>query len=104
MSPNDSLSIKDFADLFGFSEDSIRQAVAAQRYRIAKNQAYYSIPDLAARWCVSVPQTYKLLRDASAKIVNVGEGTKRKKILIPASVVAQIEKSRTEKMSGVTTT
>jgi hypothetical protein len=97
--PNDSLPIREFASLFGIPEDAICQAIATQRYRVEKSRAFYSIPQLSERWCVSIPQTYKLLREAEAKIVNAGQGTKRKKILVPADVVARLEKSRAEKMS-----
>jgi hypothetical protein len=100
MSPNDSLPIKEFASLFGFPPEAVVAAVEAQRYRVTKSQAYYSIPQLAARLQCSVPQVYKLLRSDNAKVINVGEGSKRKKLLVPADVVARFEKSRTEKMEG----
>jgi hypothetical protein len=98
LSPNDSLRIQDFADLFGFPASAVVSAVEQQRYRVEKSRVFFTIPDLAARWCVSVPQIYKLVREAEARIVNVGQGSKRKKILVPASVVAQIEKARAERM------
>jgi hypothetical protein len=98
MSPNDCLPIKEFASLFGFPPEAVVAAVEAQRYRVAKSQAYYSIPQLAARLQCSVPQVYKLLRSDNAKVINVGEGSKRKKILVPAEVVARLEKARMEKM------
>lgn len=104
ISPNDSLPIKEFASLFGFPPDAVVAAVEAQRYRVAKAQAFYSIPQLADRLQCSVPQVYKILRSDNAKVLNVGEGSIRKKILVDAATVARIEKSRTEKMAGVTTT
>jgi len=94
----DSLPITEFASLFGFPPEAVVAAVEAQRYRVAKSQAYYSIPQLAARLQCSVPQVYKLLRSDNAKVINVGEGSKRKKLLVPADVVNRLEKSRTEKM------
>jgi len=100
MSPNDTLKIQDFADLFGFPADAVIKAVEAQRYRVAKAQAFYSIPQLADRLQCSVPQIYKLLRSDNAKVLNVGEGSKRKKLLVPADVVARLEKARMEKMAG----
>lgn len=99
MSPNDSLKIQDFASLFGFTPESVVAAVEAQRYRLAKSQAYFSIPQLAARLQCSVPAVYKLLRSENAKVVNTGSGQKRKRILVDAATVNRIEKSRTEKMS-----
>jgi hypothetical protein len=99
MSPNDSIKIQDFADLFGFPASAVVAAVEAQRYRLAKSQSHFSIPQLSVRWSVSIPQVYKLLRADSVKIVNVGGGSTRKKILVLAADVARLEKSRTEKMS-----
>jgi hypothetical protein len=100
MSPQDSLKIQDFADLFGFPASAVIQAVEAQRYRTARSQAYYSIRDLAARWECSKPAVYASLRTAQAKIVNMGSGEKRKRILVDAATVARIEKSRTERMAS----
>lgn len=99
MSPNESLPIKEFASLFGFDVAHVIQAVEAQRYRLEKHQAYFTIPQLAARLQCSVPACYKLLRSENAKVVNTGSGEKRKRILIDAATVTRIEKSRSEKMS-----
>jgi hypothetical protein len=99
ISPNDLLPIKEFASLFGFPPEAVAAAVDAQRYRVAKSQAFYSIPQLAERLQCSVPQVYKILRSDNAKVVNAGGGSKRKKILVPAEVVARLEKARTEKMT-----
>jgi hypothetical protein len=99
MSPNDALKIQDFADLFGFDPAHVIQAVEAQRYRLEKHQAFFTIPQLAARLQCSVPAVYKLLRSENAKIVNMGSGEKRKRILVDAATVTRIEKARTEKMS-----
>jgi hypothetical protein len=98
ISPNDSLPIKEFATLFGLPADAVATAVEAQRYRIARAQAFFSIPQLAERLQCSVPQVYKLLRNDNAKILNIGQGEKRKKILVPAEVVARLERARMEKM------
>jgi hypothetical protein len=100
ISPNDSLPIKEFASLFGFEPAHVVQAVEAQRYRLEKHQAFFTIPQLASRLQCSVPAVYKLLRSENAKIVNTGSGEKRKRILVDAATVARIEKSRTEKMAG----
>jgi len=99
ISPNDSLPIKEFASLFGFPPEAVAAAVEAQRYRVVKAQAFYSIPQLADRLQCSVPAVYKLLRSENAKVVNTGSGQKRKRILVDAATVNRIEKSRTEKMS-----
>jgi hypothetical protein len=104
MSPTDSIKIQDFADLFGFKAEHVIAAVEAQRYRTAKAQAYYSLPQLAARLQCSIPQVYKILRADNAKVINVGEGSKRKKLLVDAATVARFEKSRTENGDAMSTT
>lgn len=99
MSPNDSLSIAEFASLFGFPVDSVLSAVQTQRRRLSDTQAFFSIHQLSERWVCSVPQVYKILQSSAAKIVNVGEGSKRKKILISAETVERLERASAEKMS-----
>jgi len=99
VSSNDSLSIAEFASLFGFPADAIVAAVEAQRQRRSGRQPYFSIRQLADRWVCSIPQVYKILQSSSAKIVNVGEGSKRKKVLVPADVVERLERARVEKMA-----
>jgi hypothetical protein len=99
MSPQDSLSIGEFASLFGFPADAIVAAVEPQRQRHSGRQPYCSIRQLADRWVCSVPQVYKILQSSAAKIVNVGEGSKRKKVLVPADVVERLERARAEKMA-----
>jgi hypothetical protein len=98
MSPNDSLPIKEFAELFGYSSEAVLQAIEAQRYRLEKHQAYFSFPQLAVRLQCSIPQIYKLLRSENIKVVNVGSGSKRRKALVSAADVARLEKSRVEKI------
>ena len=99
VSSQDSLSIAEFASLFGFPAEAVVAAVEAQRQRRAGRQPYFSIRQLADRWVCSVPQVYKILQTSAAKIVNVGEGSKRKKVLVPADVVERLERARVEKMS-----
>jgi hypothetical protein len=48
LSPNDSLRIQDFASLFGFEASHVIAAVEAQRYRLAKSQALYTVHQLPA--------------------------------------------------------
>jgi hypothetical protein len=99
LSSQDSLSIAEFASLFGFESAHVIAAVEAQRQRRSGRQPYFSIRQLADRWVCSVPQVYKILQTSAAKIVNVGEGSKRKKVLVPADVVERLERARVEKMS-----
>jgi hypothetical protein len=98
LSSKDLLSIAEFASLFGLPADAIVAAVEAQRQRRSGRQPYFSIRQLADRWVCSVPQVYKILQSSAAKVVNVGEGSKRKKVLVPADVVERLERARVEKM------
>jgi predicted DNA-binding protein YlxM (UPF0122 family) len=93
----DSLTISEFADLFGFPASAIVEAVERNRQAIRK--PYYSIPDLAARWCMSRASVYKILREHEARIVDFSGNTKAKgKKIIYADVVDRIEKQRTRLM------
>lgn len=99
VSSNESLSIQEFASLFGFPPETVAAAVETQRQRRSDAQAFYTIPQLAERWSCSRAQVYNLLRAAAAKVINVGQGKKRSKTLVPADVVLRLEKNLTEKMS-----
>lgn len=99
LSPNDSLTIKDFAALFGFSPESVTQAIEAQKYRVEKFQAFYTLPQLTQRWHVSRAQVYSILREAQVRVLDVGRGKTRSKTLVPSETVERIEKSRMGKMT-----
>jgi hypothetical protein len=94
----DSLSISEFAQLFGFPEEAVRSAVATQRTRGAGSQAYFTISQLGDRWNCSRAQVYAILTASAAKTLNIGQGKARAKRLVPADTVAKIEKTLTEKM------
>jgi len=94
----DSLSISEFASLFGFPEEAVRAAVATQRQRQAGSQVYFTIPQLAERWNCSRAQVYALLTAFAAKTVNIGQGKKRAKHLVPAETVTKMEKALTGKI------
>lgn len=98
VSATDSLPIGEFASLFGFPADAVIQAVETQRQRRSDRQAYFTIPQLASRWVCSRAQVYAILRASAAKVLDIGEGNKRSKTLVPADVVERLEKSRMEKM------
>jgi hypothetical protein len=97
--PTDLLSVSEFASLFGFPASVVAEVVEAQRQRRSDNQAYFSVSQLADRWTCSRAQVYAVLRASAAKVLDIGEGKKRKKILVSAEVVARIEKARIERMS-----
>jgi hypothetical protein len=98
VSATDSLPIAEFASLFGFPPETVVRAIEAQRQRRSDRQAYFTIPQLAERWSCSRAQVYAVLRAAAVKALDIGEGGKRSKTLVPADAVERLEKSRMEKM------
>jgi hypothetical protein len=98
VSATDYLPIAEFASLFGFPAEAVISAIEAQRQRRSDRQAYFTIPQLAERWSCSRAQVYALLRASAVKVLDIGEGSKRSKTLIPADAVDRLEKARTEKM------
>jgi hypothetical protein len=64
--------------------------VEAQRQRRSDGQAYFTIPQLASRWVCSRAEVYAILRASAAKVLDIGEGSKRSKTLVPAEVVARL--------------
>ena len=98
VSPNDSLPISEFAALFGFPVDVIASAVEAQRYRVAKSQAFFSIPQLSERWSCSRATVYNILRENEVRVVDfTGSGKSKGKKLVPNDAVNRIEKNSTRK-------
>jgi hypothetical protein len=95
----DSLSISEFASLFGFPASVVAEAIEAQRQRRSDAQAFYTLSQLTERWNCSKAQVYSVLYDAGVKAVNIGQGKKRGKFLVPTETVLKIEKARMEKMS-----
>jgi hypothetical protein len=55
------------------------------------SRAFFSIPDLAERWCCSRGTVYNRLRFAGAKVLDFAASGKKGKKLIPAQTVFQIE-------------
>jgi hypothetical protein len=99
ISPNDSLSIADFASLFGFEASAVAQAVEAQKYRAEKAQAFFSIPQLATRWDSSRAHVYDILRENNVRILDfTGKGKAKGKKLVPREVVERIERTRMRKL------
>jgi hypothetical protein len=89
----DSLTINEFADLFGFPASAVIAAVAHQRRSC--NKTFYSISDLAARWDCSRAKVYEVLRESEFKILDLRtSGTEKGVRRVPASVVQALEKSR----------
>ena len=82
----DSLTISEFADLFGFPASAVLAAVARQRR--SYNKPFYSIPDLATRWECSRAKVYEVLRESEFKILDLRtSGTDKGARRVPAAVV-----------------
>jgi len=94
----DLLSVSEFASLFGFPDSAVAEAIEAQRQRRSESQSFFTIPQLADRWVCSRAKVYAVLRASAAKILDIGEGKTRKKILVPAEVVERLEKARIVKL------
>ena len=108
LKPQDSLSILEFAELFGFTPAELITAI--ERNRHACKRPFYSIQDLAARWRCSRATVYNVLREAEFKLLDLSllkregkedtatesprEQADKGKRLVPWSVVEQIEKKR----------
>lgn len=56
-------------------------------------QLFFSIPELAARWCCSRGTVYNLIR--GEKVLDFASPGHRGKKLVPAAVVCKIEDSNT---------
>jgi hypothetical protein len=94
LSASDKLAIAEFAAVIGFTPAAVIAAI--ESYRSTAKKDYYSIPELATRWCMSRSGVYNLLREHEAKIVDfTGNGKDRGKKVVYADVVERIEKQRT---------
>ena len=90
------LTISEFASLFGFDPQAIKQAI--EQRTVSTPKSFFTIPELAARWGCSRASIYNYLRDAGARIVDFAPTGGKGKKLIPLSVVERIERQRTRRM------
>jgi hypothetical protein len=89
----DSLTINEFADLFGFPASAVIAAVARQRR--SHNKPFYSISDLAMRWNCSRAKVYEVLRESEFKILDLRtSGTDKGSRRVPVAVLQALEKGR----------
>jgi hypothetical protein len=95
LTPDSSLKISEFADLFGFSPSAVLQAI--QNHRERTPQPYYSLKDCAQRWRCSRGKADAILRASRAVAIDLrtsaGNAKKSKKIYA-ADSIARIEKER----------
>jgi hypothetical protein len=93
LTPQDTLTINEFSELFGFPASAIIIAIERQRGSFAK--PYYSIQDLRDRWRCSRATVYSVLAESEFKVLDLARKDKTKgKKLVPAAVVEKIERSR----------
>jgi hypothetical protein len=92
----DSLTIAEYATLFGFTPAALIDAIYRNRRAIKKE--FYSIADIAERWGVSRATVYNVLRESELRVLNIASksAAKRDKWCVPASVVEHIENRRME--------
>jgi hypothetical protein len=90
MKPTDTLSIEEFARLFGFKPQALLEAIENQQRKNPK--PFFTIPDLAARWECSRGNVYNVLRKHFVKLLDVN------KRLVPAETVERIERMNTKLM------
>ncbi len=89
----DSLTISEFADLFGLPASAILAAIEKNRSAIRKD--FYTIPDLSRRWSCSRATVYNVLRESEFKLLDLSRKGKHKGHWnVPAAVVERIEQSR----------
>jgi hypothetical protein len=94
----DSLTISQFADLFGFPASAVLAAIENNSKAIKK--PFYSIPDLAARWDCSRATVYSVLKESEFKVLNLARrNTDKGKKLVPAAIVEQIERFRMQSLT-----
>jgi hypothetical protein len=92
------LSLKEFANLFGFPVEAVVDAVETQRQRASGRQAFFTIAELKNRWNCSPAHVYAVLRASGLQVLNIGQGRERSKTLVRVETVQQIEKARMEKI------
>jgi hypothetical protein len=99
LTPEDSFTISQFADLFGFTPSAMIAAI--ERQRGAFNKPFYSIRELGDRWSCSRATVYAVIKESEFKVLNLAHKGKAKgKKLIPAAVVEKIERSRMQTLAA----
>jgi hypothetical protein len=99
LTPQDSLTISEFADLFGFPPSAIIAAI--ERQRGSYNKPFYSIEDLADRWICSRATVYAVLKETEFKVFDLAHrGKKKGPKRIPVAVVQKIEQSRMKTLAA----
>ena len=96
LSPSSSLTITEYAEIFGFTPTAVIDAI--QRNRRAIKKDFYNITELAQRWSCSRATVYTVLEESEFKSLNVAAKTSKQRDSwrIPASAVEHIERRRSQ--------
>lgn len=89
----DSLRIERTASRSSTTTNCIKRLLPdpPNRDNLRRQQAFYSIPELAIRWRCSRGTVYNRLRFAGAKVLDFATAGRKGKKLVPALTVFQIE-------------
>ena len=95
LKPTDSLTVQEFADIFGFTSKALIAAIEKQRMKLPK--PFYSIKDLAARWCYTQQNIHNVLRRYGVEVLDLTiEGKTRARKIVFRDSVERIEKQLTK--------
>jgi hypothetical protein len=98
LKPTDSLTVQEFADIFGFTAKALIAAIEKQHMRLPK--PFYSYKDLASRWCCSSQNIHHVLRRYEVEVLDLTpEGKSKGRKIVPRDSVERIEKQLTKVMA-----
>jgi hypothetical protein len=90
LKPTDSLTVQEFADIFGFTIKALIAAIEKQRMSLPK--PFYSVQDLAARWCCTQQNIHNILRRYGVEVLDLTmEGKSRGRTIVFRDSVERIE-------------
>jgi hypothetical protein len=90
LKPTDSLTVQELANLFCIPVAAVITAIETQRRNF--NKPFYTLQDLAVRWNCTPSNIHNIIRKYDARTMNLGQGKKRSKRLVPAETVELIER------------
>jgi hypothetical protein len=97
LTPESSLKISEFAEIFGFPPSAVLSAI--ERQRLALTRPFYTFKQLAERWNCSPQNIYNVLRHHEAKALNLNGDKNRSKRLVSAETVARIERLQSKPLA-----
>lgn len=90
LKPTDSLTVQELADLFCIPAEAVIAAIETQRRNF--NKPFYTIQNLAVRWSCTRQNVNYIIRKFDARTLDLGTGTKRRNLRVPAATVERIER------------